>query len=88
MKNQFNQIKCSFKEHKEIDAISFCPECRIYMCNKCQNHHEALFSHHLYNLNKEEEIFTIFCKEKNHPNRLEYFCKEHNKLCCAACIEN
>ena len=88
MKNQFNQIKCSLKEHKEIDAISFCQECRIYMCNKCQNHHEALFSHHLYNLNKEEEIFTIFCKEKNHPNRLEYFCKEHNKLCCAACIEN
>ena len=86
MENQFNQIKCSFKEHKEIDAISFCPECRIYMCNKCQNYHEALFNHHPYNLNKEEEIFTGFCKEKNHPNRLEYCCKEHNKLCCAACI--
>ena len=81
-----NQIKCSFKEHKEIDSISFCPECRIYMCNKCQNHHEALFSHHPYNLNKDEEIFTGFCNEKNHPNRLEYFCKEHNQLCCAACI--
>ena len=24
--------------------------------------------------------------EKNHPNRLEYFCKEHNQLCCANCI--
>ena len=83
-----NQIKCSSEEHKEIDAMIFCPECRIYMCNKCQNIHSLpLFkSHHPYNLNKEEEIFPVFCKEKNHPNRLEYFCKEHNQLCCAACL--
>ncbi len=86
MEDQINQIKCSFKDHKEIDAISFCPECMIYMCNKCQNHHEALFTHNHYNLNKEDEIFTGFCKEKNHQNRLEYFCKEHNQLCCANCL--
>ena len=88
MENQIKQIKCTSEEHKEIDAISFCPECKIYMCNKCQNYHSSpLFkSHHPFNLNKEEEIFTGFCKEKNHPNRLEYFCKEHNQLCCAACI--
>ena len=43
-------------------------------------------NHHPYKLNKEEEIFTGFCKEKNHPNKLEYFCKEHNQLCCAACL--
>ena len=87
MENQIKQIKCTSEEHKEIDAISFCPECKIYMCNKCQNFHATLFkSHHPHNLNKEEEIFTGFCKEKNHPNRLEYFCKEHNQLCCANCI--
>ena len=83
-----NQIKCSSEEHKEIDAISFCPECRLYMCNKCQNLHSSpLFkSHHPFNFNKEAEIFTGFCKEKNHPMKLEYFCKEHNQLCCAACL--
>ena len=75
MENKIDQIKCSFKEHKEIDAISFCPECRIYMCNKCQIHHSSLFSHHFYNLNKDEEIFTGFCKEKNHPMKLEFFLK-------------
>ena len=37
-------------------------------------------------LNKEEEIFTGICKEKNHHIELKYFCKNHNKLCCAACI--
>ena len=24
----------------------------------------------------------------NHPNKLEYFCKTHNKLCCTNCIVN
>ena len=23
--------KCSFEEHKEINAKSFCPECKIYV---------------------------------------------------------
>ena len=81
------QKKCFTDEHKEIDAISYCPECRIYMCNKCDNAHSSLLKnhHHPYKLNKEEEIFTGFCKEKNHYE-LKYFCKDHNQLCCAACI--
>ena len=79
--------KCFSEEHKEIDAVSFCPECRIYMCNKCANYHLPFFkNHHPFNLNKENEIFTGFCKEKNHPIKLEYFCKNHNQLCCAACL--
>ena len=79
--------KCSLEEHKEINAIKYCPDCRIYMCNKCENHHSSLFKdHHLYNLNKEEELFTGYCSEKDHPNKLEYFCKNHNQLCCVACI--
>ena len=81
------QNKCFSEEHKEIEAISYCPECRIYMCNKCTNYHLPFFkNHHPYNLNKEDDIFTCFCKENNHTMKLEYFCKDHNKLCCAACI--
>ena len=81
------QTKCSSEEHKDINAISFCPECRIYLCNKCENLHLKLHKNHqAYKLNKEEEIFTGYCQDKNHPNKLEYFCKNHNQLCCAACI--
>ena len=81
------QIKCFTEEHKEIDAISFCPQCRVYMCNKCDNTHSSfLKNHHSYKLNKEEELFTGYCKEKNNPIKLEFFCKNHNELCCAACI--
>ena len=78
--------KCSFEEHKEINAKSFCPECKIYMCNKCEGHHSSLFKyHHSYNINSQDEIFTGLCKEKNHYE-LKYFCKDHNQLCCSACI--
>ena len=43
-------------------------------------------NHNPYNSNKEDEIFTGFCKEENHYDKLNYFCKNHNKLCCASCI--
>ena len=62
-----DKIKCFTEEHKEINAISFCPECKIYMCNKCENYHKPFFKNHqIYKLNNEDEIFTGYCKEKNH----------------------
>ena len=61
--------------------------CDVFMCNKCLNQHEFLKNHHKYNINKNfDELFIGICKEKNHRNELEYFCKDHNQLCCAACI--
>ena len=33
-----------------------------------------------------DEIFTGICTEENHSDKLIYFCKNHNKLCCAECI--
>ena len=84
---QTNKI-CSFKEHKTVDAKSYCQECNIFMCNKCTNYHQGFFdNHHINNLVKENnEIFINLCKENNHPNKLQYYCKEHNILCCANCI--
>ena len=80
--------KCLYKEHKDIDAISYCQECKVYMCNKCSNHHQGLCeNHHQINLdNNNKQSFVDICKEENHPMKLEYFCKNHNILCCAACI--
>jgi len=79
--------KCSKIEHKDIDAISYCQECKIYICNKCSNFHQELFNNHQINiLDNNQEIFIDICKEKNHPLKLEFYCKNHNKLCCAACL--
>ena len=82
------QKKCSNKNHIEINAINYCPECNLYLCNKCSNYHKDLLENHLiYNLDKiEEEIFIDICNEQNHKIKLEFYCKDHNKLCCAACL--
>ena len=83
-----NDIKCSLKEHNNNNAIIYCQECKIYMCKKCQNLHSGLFTnHHIYNINKKSnDIFTGLCKEKTHSNRLDYYCKSHNQLCCVDCL--
>ena len=80
--------KCTSKNHGEIEANTFCQECRIYMCNKCEKIHSDLCqNHHIYNLDKDiKEIFTGFCKEENHLEKLKFFCKNHNQLCCSSCI--
>ena len=80
--------KCSIKTHKKYIAIIHCQICKLYMCEKCSIFHSKLFEiHKIINLNVDEnKIFTGICKEKNHNNELEYYCKDHNMLCCAACI--
>ena len=82
-----NKQKCSCKDHLEIEAISYCHKCEIYMCNKCEKMHSNVCpKHHIYKLDQNySEIFTEYCKEKNHYE-INYFCKTHNQLCCAACI--
>ena len=74
---ELQKHKCSFEDHKNIDAIKYCQECNIYLCNKCENLHSGLFkNHHIFPLDKDaDELFTGYCKEKNHPILLNYFCK-------------
>ena len=85
---EINNSKCSFIEHKEIDAIKYCQECNVYLCNKCDKFHSGLCSfHHTYPLDKDiKDIFTGLCKIEEHNSKLEFFCKTHNELCCSHCI--
>ena len=82
--------KCSNKDHSETNAIIYCYDCKIYMCNKCEKNHSDLFKgSHDNKLIKDinnEEIFSGICKELDHAKELIYFCKTHNVLCCVACI--
>ena len=86
MENQ--NKKCASKEHKEIDAYFYCQECKIYMCNKCESFHRNLFEKHDYlKLDKEQNDISLrYCREENHNAKLEFFCKDHNILCCALCL--
>ena len=71
------EYKCSSEEHKNLEAISYCHKCDIYLCNKCENIHCKLCpKHQAYKLNHNlDEIFTGYCMEKDHNEKLEFFCK-------------
>ncbi len=83
-----NIQNCSSIEHNKIKAIFNCQECKIYMCNKCDNYHSILFKNHHVNKieNDINELFSEFCKKDNHYGKLEFFCKTHNQLCCSDCL--
>ena len=85
---EIKNYKCSSEKHKDIDACKYCQECNAYFCNKCVGIHLSLVkNHHTFKLDKDfNELFTGFCKEKNHRKELDYFCKDHKKLGCAICI--
>ena len=59
-----NLKKYSNKKHSDINAIKYCIECKLFLCNKCTNYHsELLDTHNLYNIDiKVEDIFTGKCK--------------------------
>ena len=79
--------KCSLKKHEEIDAIIYCQDCKKFLCNKCQSLHSDLFDDHkAIKLNNKNDIFIDKCKENNHITKLEFYCKNHNTLCCVSCI--
>ena len=84
---EIKKKKCSSKKHLEIDAINYCQECKIYLCNKCQNHHSEFYDHHLYDIDKDKnELYSDLCQIENHNDKCKYLCKTHNILCCGACI--
>ena len=69
---------------------AFRNRCRLilkYFCNKCLNFHIEMFEgHKTIKLNEIKEIFIDKCKEENHKDKLEFYCREHNTLCCLGCI--
>ena len=68
---------CYHQDHSNIEVVNYYIECKIYMCNKCENFHSKLCKlHHKYTLDKNKkisEIFTGYCKEENHLDKLEFF---------------
>ena len=81
--------QCSMINHTGQKSIKFCDKCKIFMCHQCLVHHKALFyNHYLIDLTQDNKnLFTEICQEDNHSNKLELFCKTHNKLCCSTCTE-
>ena len=86
MENQ--RKKCSSNKHSDINAVSYCQSCDKFLCSKCHNFHSELFeNHNTSSLDKDlKDVFINICTEDNHHIKLDFFCKNHNILCCSSCI--
>ena len=80
--------KCSNKNHSKINAIIYCQDCRLYMCNTCSNLHSDLFGTLHTNIlkNLKKGLSTGYCTKENHNREFEFYCKTHNQLVCDACL--
>ena len=84
---EYQTKKCSSKKHEDSDAINYCQFCRVYLCEQCQKIHDELYNHPLTQLKSSlNDNISNFCSLDNHNNKLDFYCKTHNVLCCAACI--
>ena len=82
------RIYCFLPEHSKNEAILFCQGCKEFMCNKCENQYSERCKNHIkikFN-NNQKDTFIGYCLEQNHLVELNYFCKQHNTLCCGLCI--
>jgi len=57
MENQ--NAKCSSKKHADINAVSYCPECKKYLCKKCLTYHEEMEDHKTINLKEKKKSSLI-----------------------------
>ena len=80
---------CSFQGHEKIISSIYCINCKVFMCTKCELFHSKLLPNHKIfktdNMNIED-IPQELCQQEKHNIEFQYFCKNHNILCCAKCI--
>ena len=50
-------IKCSSKKHQELNATSYCQDCRLYKCEKCLQIHQDLYNHSQININENRQKY-------------------------------
>lgn len=87
---------CS-REHKEVEATQYCPDCNEKLCTFCTAQHKKfllLKAHKMVDISQmpvkdepkeEKEKVTEFC-EHHHGKLLDLYCQEHDEVGCTACI--
>ncbi|XP_071168683.1 uncharacterized protein [Mytilus edulis] len=84
---------CSQRK-KKTEASKWCTDCEESMCQTCTDCHlsmKATKRHHIIDLQVAHSCHSNpltgihFCeKHEGHP--FEYFCKDHNAICCNECM--
>lgn len=84
---------CSERK-KQIEAIKWCSDCEESLCKECTDCHtsmKATRNHHVVDLHVAHSFPTFprsgykFC-EIHSGHYFEYFCNDHQSLCCRECM--
>ncbi|XP_063420762.1 protein wech-like [Mytilus trossulus] len=80
-------------QHVVRDADFWCSECDEGLCSSCEKHHrasKASRNHEVISMNNYQKLpHTIasinqYCSD--HDKKYQYFCSQHENLCCPLCI--
>ena len=78
--------KCSLGEHSKINAKTFCQDCKILMCDECEDFHKEICeTHRLHKLDKNIINIKDLLDQAMNLNEINFFCKTHNKFCYRKC---
>ena len=74
-------------------SVSWCMECEEELCSECAVHHKAMKvakNHHVIDLKLKSSYYALLKKPslvcEQHTYYLEYFCVDHDELCCRDCL--
>ena len=88
------EVKCD--ECDDDPVVSFCPECNIFLCHSCNDHHKRnkRYRSHavvpLTELKSNKDVAPIQAKVKiplckEHDEQLKYYCETCDQLVCMYC---
>lgn len=76
-------FKCSLEKHSNKPAKVFCQDCKILMCEECNEAHLDICKiHHYQQIDKST---TDKYKNAKLISEINFFCKSHNRLCNTKC---
>ncbi|XP_045183376.2 uncharacterized protein LOC123541820 [Mercenaria mercenaria] len=93
----FYDFNCSLceKEGKHMEAVRYCEECFVYMCDSCVNYHNRFPLNSRHKLLDQSQFTTLnqpalksFPTKRclKHPGELiNIFCEDHDVVCCSVC---
>ena len=75
-------------------SVSWCMECEEELCSECAEYHTALKvtrNHHVVDLKLKTSYSSLLKKsslvcEQHTDYEVEYFCVDHDELCCRDCL--
>lgn len=73
-------------QEKLNSALYWCLDCGNGLCLTCQDIHQALIHHTVVEINKLPKNYSLsICCSQHKQAGFDYFCIDHDELCCLEC---